>query len=139
MRRHKSKITQHAKKLKKTQLYQQITFVYKKGHVRIQKIYFGRGGGPDSIFDSSTYFTERHALRTSLVRERGGGVGLTRFSKETYMYIGTCDQVTFQGSAHEGVVFNLTNHKNIGFLSNTGPDPLRYHKATKTTFNVGPS
>ena len=29
------------------------------------------------------------------------------------------------------------NHKNIGFFSNTGPDPLR--KATKPAFNVGPS
>ena len=25
----------------------------------------------------------------------------------------------------------LKNHKNIGFLSNTGPDPLKNHKATK--------
>ena len=32
----------------------------------------------------------------------------------------------------------LKNHKNIGFLSNTGPDPLKNHKATKPTFNVGP-
>ena len=31
------------------------------------------------------------------------------------------------------------NHKNIGFLSNTGLDPLKYHKATKPAFNVGPS
>ena len=31
------------------------------------------------------------------------------------------------------------NHKNIGFLSNTGPDPLKNHKATKPTFNVGPT
>ena len=31
------------------------------------------------------------------------------------------------------------NHKNIGFLSNTGPDPLNNHKATKPAFNVGPS
>ena len=23
------------------------------------------------------------------------------------------------------------NHKNIGFLSNTGPDPFKNHKATK--------
>ena len=23
----------------------------------------------------------------------------------------------------------LKNHKNIGFLSNTGPDPLKHHKA----------
>ena len=33
----------------------------------------------------------------------------------------------------------LKNHKNIGFLSNTGPDPLKYHKDTKPAFNVGPS
>ena len=31
------------------------------------------------------------------------------------------------------------NHKNIGFLSNTGPDPLKFHKATKPAFNFGPS
>ena len=31
----------------------------------------------------------------------------------------------------------LKNHKNI--LSNTGPDPLKNRKATKPTFNVGPS
>ena len=29
--------------------------------------------------------------------------------------------------------------QNIGFLSNTGPDPLKYHKATKQAFNIGPS
>ena len=27
----------------------------------------------------------------------------------------------------------------IGFLSNTGPDPLKNLKATKLAFNVGPS
>ena len=31
------------------------------------------------------------------------------------------------------------NHKNIGFLSNTGPDPLKNHKAAKPAFNVGTS
>ena len=31
------------------------------------------------------------------------------------------------------------NHINIGFLSNTGPDPLKYHKATDPAFNVRPS
>ena len=31
----------------------------------------------------------------------------------------------------------LENHKNIGFLSNTGLDPLKNHKATKPAFNVG--
>ena len=29
--------------------------------------------------------------------------------------------------------------KIIGFLSNTRPDSLKIHKATKPTFNVGPS
>ena len=33
----------------------------------------------------------------------------------------------------------LENRKAIGFLSNTGPDPLENHKATKPAFNVGPS
>ena len=32
----------------------------------------------------------------------------------------------------------LKNHKNIGFLSNTGPDPLKNHKAAKSAFNNGP-
>ena len=31
------------------------------------------------------------------------------------------------------------NHKNIGFLCNTGPDHPKNHKATKAAFNVGPS
>ena len=33
----------------------------------------------------------------------------------------------------------LQNHKNIGFLFNTGPDPLKNHKATKPAFIVVPS
>ena len=28
--------------------------------------------------------------------------------------------------------------KNIGFICDTGPDPLKNHKATKPAFNVGP-
>ena len=31
----------------------------------------------------------------------------------------------------------LKNHKNIGFLCDTGPDSLKNHKATKPAFNVG--
>ena len=30
------------------------------------------------------------------------------------------------------------NHKHIGFLSNTGLDPLQIHKDTKPAFNFGP-
>ena len=33
----------------------------------------------------------------------------------------------------------MENHKAIGFLSNTGPEFLENHKATKPAFNVGPS
>ena len=33
----------------------------------------------------------------------------------------------------------LENHKAIGLLINTGPDPMENHKATKSAFNVGPS
>ena len=33
----------------------------------------------------------------------------------------------------------LENHKAIGFLSNTGPDPLKKYKATEPAFNIGPS
>ena len=33
----------------------------------------------------------------------------------------------------------LKSHKNLGFLSNTGPDPLKNHKVTKPEFNAGPS
>ena len=31
------------------------------------------------------------------------------------------------------------NHRNIGFLSKTGPYLLKNYKATKPVFNVGPS
>ena len=37
-----------------------------------------------------------------------------------------------------GVWNPLENHKNIGFLRNTGQDPLKNHKATKPAFNDGP-
>ena len=32
----------------------------------------------------------------------------------------------------------MKNHRNIGFHSNSGPDPLKKHKATKPALNVGP-
>ena len=33
----------------------------------------------------------------------------------------------------------LKNHKNIGCLSNSGPDLLKNYEATEPAFNVGPS
>ena len=43
------------------------------------------------------------------------------------------------GGGAEGPDTPSKNHKNIGFLSNTGLDPLKNQKATQPTFNVGPS
>ena len=43
------------------------------------------------------------------------------------------------GGGGQGVWTPLKNHKNIGFPSNTGLDPLKNHKATKPAFNVEPS
>ena len=45
-----------------------------------------------------------------------------------------CIRITKGG----GSVTPLKNHKNIGFLSNTGPDPLNDCKGTKSAFNVRP-
>ena len=33
---------------------------------------------------------------------------------------------------------SLENHKALGFLNNTGPDPMENLKATKPAFNVRP-
>ena len=44
-----------------------------------------------------------------------------------------------EGGGGQGAWTPLKNHKNIGFLSNTCPDSLKNHKATKPEFNVGPS
>ena len=43
------------------------------------------------------------------------------------------------GGGGQGSGPTLKNHKNIGLLSNTGPDPLKNQKATNQKFNVEPS
>ena len=43
------------------------------------------------------------------------------------------------GGSEYGPLPPLKNHKNKGFLSNTGPGPLKNHKDTGPAFNVGPS
>ena len=43
-----------------------------------------------------------------------------------------------RGGGTGGPDHPLKNHKNIGFLSNTGPDPLKNHKAAKPAFTYGP-
>ena len=47
--------------------------------------------------------------------------------------VGSFSVVDMRGSRGGG------GHKNIGFLSNTSPDPLKNDKAIKPAFNVGPS
>ena len=44
-----------------------------------------------------------------------------------------------RGGGGQGVRTPLKITKNIGFSSNTDPDPLKNRKATKPAFNVGPS
>ena len=48
---------------------------------------------------------------------------------------GTC----VDPEGRQGFQIPLKYHTNIGFHSNTGPDPPENHKATKQAFNVGPS
>ena len=44
-----------------------------------------------------------------------------------------------EGVRDRGFRTCLKNHIAIGFLSNTGPNPLKNHKVTKPAFNVGSS
>ena len=39
----------------------------------------------------------------------------------------------------KGAQTPLKDHNKIGFLSNTGPDPLKNRKATRLEFNIRPS
>ena len=59
-----------------------------------------------------------------------------------YMYKCICIPLTWaapEGGGGQGVRTPLLkNHKNIGFLSNTGPDPLKKSQSTKPAFNFGP-
>ena len=51
----------------------------------------------------------------------------------------TNSSVNPEGVGETGGPDPLKKLKNIGFLSNTGTDPLKNHKAAKPAFNVGPS
>ena len=43
------------------------------------------------------------------------------------------------GGGGQGSPLPVKNHKAKGFLSKTGPDHMRNHKATKPAFNVAPT
>ena len=53
-----------------------------------------------------------------------------------HMFMKTCAEPE---GGDRGSGSPLKNHKNIGFISDTGPDPLKNHKAAKPAFNVGSS
>ena len=42
-----------------------------------------------------------------------------------------------RGGGSRGYIPSPENHKNIGLISNTCPDPLKILKATKPAFNIG--
>ena len=44
-----------------------------------------------------------------------------------------------EGRGGQGVRTHPEKSQKLGFPTNTGPDPLKNHKATKPAFNVGPS
>ena len=44
-----------------------------------------------------------------------------------------------EGGGGAGVLTPSEKAQNTGFLSKTGPDRVKNHKATKPAFNVGPS
>ena len=52
---------------------------------------------------------------------------------------GTIYACMYGSRGEAGGLFPLKSHKIVGFLSNTGPDPLKNHEATKSAFNVWPS
>ena len=70
----------------------------------------------------------------------GGGVFLgTCFAMQYFVVLSSFAMGRSRGEGGRGSVIPLKSHKHIGFHSNTGPDPLENHKATKPAFNVGPS
>ena len=59
--------------------------------------------------------------------------GVVIFIDQIIMHVGSRGGGGGGGGA--GVRIPLKDHKNIEFLSNTGPDPLKNHKVTKPAFN----
>ena len=54
-----------------------------------------------------------------------------------YVLLNSLNHARIQSGEGVWTPWKITKHR--GFLSNTGPDPLKNHKATKPAFSVGPS
>ena len=64
---------------------------------------------------------------------------LTETKLHTALHYSSCVDPEGGGVGVRPPPHHSQNHKNIGILSNTGPDPLKNRKAPKPAFNVGPS
>ena len=78
-------------------------------------------------------------LKHEVFNLEGGGIGPNLWPsiktlKSVYFYKGQHWRIQ-RGTRDTDPPPPLKNHKNIGFLSNTGPDLLKNHKATKPAFN----
>ena len=62
-----------------------------------------------------------------------------KFWSETLTALVLCVYMCGSRGRDRGSGLPQKNHKNVGFLSNTGPDPLKKHKAVKPAFNARPS
>ena len=56
---------------------------------------------------------------------------------QTKSHIQALVHVQYMRGSRGGGVSDPRPREKLGFLSNTGPDPLKNHKATKPAFNVG--
>ena len=98
--------------------------------------FFFHGGYPDHL----TLSGSAHALVRAIA-----GRGYDKYMHQDllcqpcdmFVYITYYDKHSRTRGGQEVLTPTLNNHKNIGFLSNTGPDPLKNHKATKPAFTVG--
>ena len=61
------------------------------------------------------------------------------FSVHTKSRCDVCVMCGPRGGRWSGPPPPLNNYKSIGFLSISGPDPLKNNKATEPAFNIGPS
>ena len=61
---------------------------------------------------------------SKLVGQEGGVVGIDMTEELVHVY-----HARIQRGGGRGVEPSMKNHKNIGFLSNTGPAPMQNHKA----------
>ena len=72
-------------------------------------------------------------------RQRGDRAAYQLQMYVGFRYCGVLCQVRIEwGGGGTGAPDPPEKSQKLGFLSNTGPDPLKNHKATEPAFNAGP-